>query len=237
MTEGGRRPRRTCDEQIQALEKRALDLAVKTRTTKILKALKDNPSILRDVEDHVTKLLHRGGLIKDEVSDGPGLKMERSDDEDVSSSTKRIALARPVSTDASSSTAVGEGSEATRSLEGGTSTAGGEPPDVGDLQLQETPAINKDPSLWLPQCYTTLGAVSNKMLQQLLASVEPIAFSLLSLRGLCSPGRREVPKRAILELFEFVCGLDSDTILAGDMKFIPRLVQVCSGTTNPAAVY
>ena len=97
-----------------------------------------------------------------------------------------------------------------------------ETPDHAHLDHSPKESRN-DPSNWIPHCYTTIGGCSLHFLKPMLSAIEPISFSGLSLRGLVERGKREVSKRSLTDIIEFVTALDSETPLNGDMKFLPKL--------------
>lgn len=217
-----RRCRRSAEEQIASLQDRALELEAKTRLVRLHSKLKSNPNILIDVEKYIDMLIARrpGGssmLPKEEVK-------HQTNDEATLQIKADPMMAKPV----------GCGTEADGLDLESLCGPGSEDADASDLGsgVGVDQSFLADPKQWIPHCYTTIGGCSLNYLKAMLSAIEPIAFSAFSLRGLLERGKREVSKRSVTDVLEFVTGLDYDTPLTGDMKYLPKLHTMLIATAE-----
>lgn len=188
-----RRPKRSAEEQINALQERAWNSDVKTRLVRVNTKLRANPTILQEVDKYIDMLVSRGGKAPAATPTPTKAKREEAKDHEGTPPPKLPAcMAPPVDTlglDSKDEAATDNGSMATASIAG----------EIADTAAVEgySPAQWGDSSNWIPHCYTTFGGCSLNFLKPMLSAIEPIAFSALSLRGLIERGKREMSKISI----------------------------------------
>lgn len=79
----------------------------------------------------------------------------------------------------------------------------------------------------IPRCHQTWGSVPPQYIMHFLSSMEPIALSLANLKQLAPAKSKHVPKGALLELFEALCGINPEDPVLPWMRVVAVMVEVC----------
>lgn len=196
------------DDQATVLRQRAKLIQQKNSRRKINEIFDEHPSYIDDVQ----KMLESAGFEFTSRASPAKRKASASGVDDIKGEPQENSDIKQELGDEDADAGVTEDT-------GGT----GLPVPMASRLRSGAGVQDDDPTHWAPHRYTRFETSSEPFMLEILASIEPVAYSKLAMQSLVHRGKDE-KMRILCEHFEFATGLDRSFSLTGAHRHLPSLL-------------